>query len=48
MKAITYTLDLNPSTSLRTGSGLTQVLSDGTTTYTGVYTEPVEWTSPTA
>ncbi|MGP8330095.1 MAG: RHS repeat-associated core domain-containing protein [Methanosarcinaceae archaeon] len=28
-----YTLDLNPSTRLRAGSGLTQVLSDGTSTY---------------
>ncbi|MCJ7434768.1 MAG: hypothetical protein MUO77_14880 [Anaerolineales bacterium] len=31
---INYTLDLNPSTSFRAGSGLTQVLSDGTNTYT--------------
>lgn len=28
-----YTLDLNPSTSFRAGTGLTQVLSDGTYTY---------------
>jgi len=30
---VNYTLDLNPSTRLRAGSGLTQVLSDGTNTY---------------
>ena len=28
-----YTLDINPSTLLRTGTGLTQVLADGTNTY---------------
>ncbi|MBM3125580.1 MAG: hypothetical protein FJZ87_11015 [Chloroflexi bacterium] len=31
---IQYTLDLNPSASLRAGSGLTQVLDDGTNAYT--------------
>ena len=29
----TFTIDLNPSTSLRAGSGLTQALSDGTNNY---------------
>ncbi len=29
----TFAMDLNPSTSLRAGAGLTQALSDGTNTY---------------